>query len=294
MTSNRGVLYLAIGSSYVEEARRSATSIRQHMDVPIAIVTTADVECKDDFDHVIVTDRTRRVERSGSGGETWLWDSTIDPGWSPFEKTLYLDTDTRVCDDLSPLFELLDRYELAVARLQMNVRIESLPEPIQQHYNTGVIAYRDTPAVETLFNRWQRVFRDRAPEQEKPLDQPAFAEAMYATGVDFVQLPMRYNIRLDGHDRVGTIAGEPKILHGRDDLERAEHILRGNRHQQVYRGTVWGAPLTLRRKASSRTEELVYRLLLPVQDLKYSLKNDPIDETTRKFIERIRAAVWPG
>lgn len=263
----QGVLYFAIGESYVEEAKESLCSLREHMDLPAAIVTDNKDYDLEVFDYVtILEEGTKRVERKQSEGEMWVWDTPLKPEWSPFEYTLYLDTDTYICADLSELFKLLENYDLAVPRLQQDKSIDSLPEPARQEYQCGVIAYRNTPAVRELFNRWNLIFHYRVKIQDRPMDQPAFAEALYTTDIKYFNLPTRYDLRITRRGRHGAIVGEPKILHGRADLERVADVFEeADTSQQytkhVYRKTTWGDPITLRpNEPVTRLENAIFQI----------------------------------
>src|SRR5207249_618797 len=72
----------------------------------------------------------------------------------PYEKSLYLDTDTRVLKpDIGELFDLLDAYELAISPCE---RGESRNQIFSGRpmFNSGVIAFRDTTRVRQLLNAW--------------------------------------------------------------------------------------------------------------------------------------------
>ena len=206
---SRGILYLVAGDEYVDEARDSANSVREHMsDIDIAIATDDDEYELDPFDQVI---RLNQAERETRGERDWLIDSTLGPDLSPFNKTLYLDSDTYVCADVSELFELLDQYDLAVTRVPNQPPVAGLPDPWHQ-YNCGVIAYRDTAPTRRLLSDWQTRYRSQLEEQDRPADQPAFAQALFHSDVRWFTLPREYNIRIP---RRGTLANEVKIVHGR-------------------------------------------------------------------------------
>lgn len=286
---DRGVLYLAIGASYVDEARDSMRSLRNHVDLPVAIVTDQTDSDLSDFDHVIKISGKKQVERKKGAGETWLWDTTIDPDWSPFSETLFLDTDTYICEDISEIFDVLEDHDIAVVKLQWNYTVDTIPEPRQRQYNTGVLAFRDSDATRQLFWNWSRIFEHRVKTQERPLDQPAFREAVYVTEVKVFELPRRYNIRYGGY-RSGIIADDPKIIHGRgEDPNAVAESLRGPDTQRVYRATTWGKPFTLRTAVPvSRTEEIAHRLTSPINGFRWYVENEGVRSALNRTAEYIR------
>lgn len=264
---DEGVLYVAVGEEYVDEATRSAKTVREHMgDVEIAIATDSEEYDLDAFDHVIQKDESSQAQ---TGDRTWLGDTSLDPDLSPFEKTLYLDTDTYLCDDVNELFELLDRYELAIARHPEQKRVESLPEP-WHIYNCGVIAYRDTPGVRQLLDNWARIYRHRVKIQDYPAEQPSFAEALYVSDIGWYTLSQRYNIRFTDYGRAGYITDDPKIVHGRDaDPEVVVESLTRVDGPRTYRPRVQSPAIpAVQTGVVFRSESIARRLSQPAYETK--------------------------
>lgn len=101
----RGVLYYAAGERFAKEALVSAKSVKRHMpDLPTAIVTDQPVpEALFDLRLSLAPDVSIKRQKMHALQH------------SPFEQTLYLDTDTYVADAIWEVFDLLERYELAAA-----------------------------------------------------------------------------------------------------------------------------------------------------------------------------------
>src|SRR5688500_10192769 len=99
-----GIIYVATGDRYRDEAVGACTSLKQCMPhVPVALFTDIP-EVASLFDHVIVLDNPTCD----------FGDKIRGIQCSPFVRTIFLDTDTCVCDDISDLFDLLDHFDLAV------------------------------------------------------------------------------------------------------------------------------------------------------------------------------------
>ena len=118
-------------------------------------------------------------------------------GQSPFTNTLYLDSDVHVTDDLSDLFRLLERYEMAGA----HVRYRSgprrlvknkldLPQAFPQ-INCGVLLYRKCERVDALFQSWIDIYR----EDGFTRDQVPFREALWQSDIRFYVFGPEYNMR---------------------------------------------------------------------------------------------------
>ena len=118
-------------------------------------------------------------------------------GQSPFANTLYLDSDVRVIDDLSDLFRLLERFEMAGA----HVRYRSVPKRLRKNkldlpqafpqINCGVLLYRKCESVDTLLQSWIDIYRDDGFTR----DQIPFREALWQSEVRFYAFGPEYNMR---------------------------------------------------------------------------------------------------
>lgn len=288
---SHGFLYLAVGADFVAEARRSAYSVREHhSDVPIAIATDSEDYDLETFDEIILLEET---DQFTVDGRTWLYDTVLDPDLSPFDKTIYLDTDTYVCDDLGELFELLDDYDLAVARVPEQPVVETLPEQWNE-FNTGVIAYRDSTAIRDLLRKWGQIYHARIEVQDQAVDQPSFAEALYTSDVRWFTLPQRYNVR---YPRSGMIAHDPKIVHGRANVGSKQiagelNSVSGPRLYQP-KSTSTEATLWVRQTGPAGwLEDISYRIGSLIRGFKFTLNNEGIGSAIKKSVffvlEKIR------
>ena len=264
-----GVLYIAVGSDFVEEAIHSAHSIQEHMgDIEVAIATDSTDYDLEIFDHTVQLDDPKQLN---THDRTWLYDTTIGPELSPFDRTLYLDTDTYLCADVSELFELLDEYDLAVARKPEQTPVEGLSEPWGE-FNTGVIAYRDSKATREFLRNWKETFHRRVDEQYQPADQPSFALALKNSRLRWFTLPRRYNVRLP---RKGTLARDAKIIHGRGyDPREAARRLNAAEGLRVFREKSWTSTPAVRKHPVFRVEDLIYHIGSPVSRFLGILRND--------------------
>ena len=101
-----GIIICAGGKSmYIDEARFAARSVRSHMPhLPIALFTDQVIRKGREFDYVFQSndyDHPQKLKMHGMLN-------------SPFERTLYLDSDTLTKGDFSELFQFLDFYDIGV------------------------------------------------------------------------------------------------------------------------------------------------------------------------------------
>lgn len=133
---------------------------------------------------------------------------------SPFRETLYLDSDTRVTTDLTDLFRLLEKYELAGTHVRFREsakRLVSFQADIPRAFpqiNCGVLLYRKCPNVDELFADWCRIYDAGSFKR----DQIPFREALWRSDVRFYVFGPEYNKR---YIPLSGFGGEPppKILH---------------------------------------------------------------------------------
>lgn len=211
--STRGMLYIATSEPYLGEAAQSARSVREHHpDMPITLAAPAGIDPPAVFDGVVSIDDPEH----GFGASTL----TPTPAHLPYDRTLFLDTDTYVTGSLDPVFELLESHDLAAVQDPTRTGTaghshdHDVPETFPQ-YNTGVLAYRECDAVRDLFARWNDLYRS-VEGVKNDLNQPTFRMALYESNVRLATMPPEYNFRIGVYaNSVLYACGPVRILHGR-------------------------------------------------------------------------------
>ena len=201
----KGVIYVARGAGYLTLAQTSAASLRaQEPDLPIDLFTDQPAPAGP-------FDRVHPIPDSGTR------DKIACMAASRFERTLFLDCDTLVLAPPGDLFDLCDRFDLAVAhdvrRLSALVReghaVPAAPYAFPQ-FNTGVLLFRRTPAMAAFLADWGR----RYAEAGKTRDQITFRDLIWQSDIRFHVLPEEFNLRrvtlLDAWE---PLDARPTILH---------------------------------------------------------------------------------
>jgi len=180
-----GVLFVVTGVHYTAAAEQAARSVAQ-TNPWLKIGIFSDQE---------VTDPVFSFVGKIQGEDSRRKHEYV--GRSPFSNTLYLDSDARVIDDLSDLFRLLERYEMAGA----HVRYRSVPKRLRKNkldlpqafpqINCGVLLYRKCERVDKLFQTWIDIYRDDGFTR----DQIPFREALWLSDVNFYVFGPEYNMR---------------------------------------------------------------------------------------------------
>jgi len=226
---SRGIVYVATGKPYVLEAAESAKTVRQKMPgIPIVLYTNEQISLPDIFDRVILLKKFsgRHLDK-------------INPLLEfPFERMLFLDSDTIVCQPCEELFDLLEWFDFAAAaepaRHPDSYKIPGIP-PSFAEVNTGVMLYRACEPVAELFREWLKLAiagQEKTPPDVH--DQPAFREALAKSRVRFYTLPPEYNLRADFPSFLPAGA-ELKILHARKgDLVAMRKLIESSNKIRVF------------------------------------------------------------
>ena len=215
---SRGILYIATGRKSVEETLRSAATVRRYMP-NLAMTLVSDLAPGSDLfeQHIPVdqptfgpADKVDHIHRS------------------PYDETLYLDSDTLLLADIRPLFELLQQFDFAAALspYRAQFRVTQVPDAFPE-YNSGVLLFRRCEVIAELFQKWSRNYHDQPSQKPEWLlpggkhiyggdlpNQPALRRALYQSSVRIAALPPEYNCRINFP---GALHTPVKLIHGRPD-----------------------------------------------------------------------------
>jgi hypothetical protein len=135
---------------------------------------------------------------------------------SPYDKTVYLDTDIFVTEDFTDIFSLLDKFDIAATEDPTRTGTGAvpnygadIPESFPE-YNTGVVAYNSNKKVNKHFVQWQEEYTEH--REAHPHDQPSFWKLLYESDLRIGTLPREYNCMCRESDK---LIGTAKLFHGR-------------------------------------------------------------------------------
>lgn len=203
-----GVVYVATGEGYVEAARLSALSLRRdNPELPVVLFSDRPIEARGEANPFSAVHPVPNPHRR----------SKVDyMSHSPFERTLYLDADIRVFADLSEIFGLLDRFDVALAhaharnRRGTNTRWRvAVPRAFPQ-FNSGVFAWRRSETTDAFLRDWHDAFHTSGFRK----DQVTLRELLWLSELRIATLPPEYNVRYPKYLWVWRRdEARPKILH---------------------------------------------------------------------------------
>jgi len=209
MNKEQGVIYIATGEKFAAMAVQSAKSLKLHCpDLPVHIFTDCDAASHNCFDSsTIIPDPHRRSKLD------YIFET-------PYQKTLYLDADTRICEDITHMFDLLDRYDIALAyvnsrtkTLKRYLRWSGQAPKIFLPLNGGVILFNKTDPVMEFFQSWRKAYH----KEGHKADQFTLREQLWLSDLRLLILPPEYNCRpMSAVKYLKRCGIPPKILHLRN------------------------------------------------------------------------------
>lgn len=241
-----GVLYSCSGERYIAEALRSARSSLRHNPLPHLLFVS-----DEPADAAGVS--TARFEPSANP----YADKIANMRRSPFERTLYLDSDTFVVDEIAHLLGLLDHYDMAAAYTAegRGPHDPGVP-PAFYEFNTGLLAWRANDRMTAFMRSWEETYLewsqhgDPFPTPGKGsrsgrADQLAFRRCAWEHGVRLFVLAPEYNFRL-GYPT--TVQERVRVIHGR----HPDYEALAARINETELPRSWPPPLTLEQKLMRR------------------------------------------
>jgi hypothetical protein len=225
-----GIVYSCTGERYAREALRSARSSMRHNALPHVLFVSAEVSSEPGL----------TVVAFEPSGNPYL-DKIANIRRSPFQRTLYLDTDTYVLAEIAHVLELLDRFELVAAHAP-GYRGLADPEVPAAFYelNTGVLAWAASERTDAFMRGWQETYSrwlveqpfPRAGEAGDAADQPAFRRCAWEHRLGLYVLAPEYNLRLG---EPATVVERVRVIHGRArDYEALGARLNAKHGPRVY------------------------------------------------------------
>ena len=197
-----GAVYVAFGDQYIKEAQEAAASFRFfNPKIPVCLISDADAQV-DGFEIQIHTKRQSPVIRG-----------KLEMFRSPFDRSLFLDTDTLVFSPLNEVFELLDTFDIVFRQDSSgyHYKLDGVPHAFPEP-STGVIGFRKSPKIERFAKSWAKYFDDYAADMGREWDQRSFRHAIYVSDLRHSVLPPEYNFMPYAP---ACASGDLRIIHGR-------------------------------------------------------------------------------
>lgn len=208
---NYGVFYVAAGQKYIDEACNSARSLRKiNSSLKISIASNQKPEEVDLFDQIILVDEPVTCRNEGL-----LFKTKYLYTLSPYQRTLFVDTDTFFIGDIESGFAILDYFDISMTLDPPDTHYPTLSsgEKIDcKPVNTGVIFFKKNEVNNYLFQEWVRIYSEKLSQNPylRESDQTSCTEALMSSSSRFYPLSTEWNTRFCF---VNTLREPVKILH---------------------------------------------------------------------------------
>jgi len=208
MKNGQGHLYVANHQKFINEAIISARSLKRFNHDPVCLICPKDLQTDDlksSFDFII--------GNSEIENHTYLA-KVIGLQYTPFDRTVFLDTDTFIADTISELFEVLDLVDFATtteATLHTDISSDLSYRFVFQEFNSDVIVYKNNSIMQGIFSDWLTY----CISNKKVIDMPGLRESvlLHINDVKFSILPDHYNAH--GFKTMLLLYAKIKIIHER-------------------------------------------------------------------------------
>ena len=150
----KGILYVTWGSNiYSDELEANIKNSKMITDLPVCVITNQK-NLKVSSDDIVYQDFNNKGDKHGFNFKTLMYQL------SPFDNTLYLDTDAFLLKDPSYGFEMSNLHDLALTYTTKDpcLNHSSLsPANLKQyvpHYNGGVLFFSKSSSNKDIFSEW--------------------------------------------------------------------------------------------------------------------------------------------
>ena len=218
----QGLLYVATGNQYVSEAIQSYHSFKEKNKAISAVIYT------DSENEQMATSHFDNVKIIKNPVFNFL--DKIEPmKETPFDLTLFVDTDTFCNENIDSLWNALDHYEMAFAfdTGRINDPVKGVPDWFCE-YSTGVILYKKTKMLNTFIERWKFLYLEMLNSDGFTFDQTSFRKTVWEIKPNFFLLPQEYNFYTFSLN-ISAKNYPVKIFHGRyNNIKEAVSYLKSD------------------------------------------------------------------
>ena len=174
--SAKGLIYVAFGYEYLLMAAHSARTAKQsNPGLSCTVVSNLTIDKDHDirscFDCVVELDLAHEDNRAIK---------TRALHYASYDKAAYLDCDTEICGDLSPMFICLDRFDIILKQQHGSSSKQydvapGVPGHLFPYWNGGVVFFRKNERGTRFFDEWNRLFNEMGGRS----DQPSLVRTVY-------------------------------------------------------------------------------------------------------------------
>ena len=206
-----GIVYVATGKRFVDEAVESAKSIKL-LNPGLQIALFADYQPSSEFiDHEIVIENPLFSVK----------DKMMCLQESPFYYNIFVDSDTHFITDPSNLRTIFDNYDFAACHAPQRIFLDKKGVPNWfPEVNGGLLCYSLSDKTKGFFTLWRELYEadEKAFAENKDMwphglrEQPTLRQALFEANLQVYIIPPEFNFRTIFPNFAG---GKVHMLHGR-------------------------------------------------------------------------------
>ena len=190
--NEKGYIYIAFGENFYKECINSVKILKRKTNLPIHLIT----------DQKEISFEEKSLFFSISHMPNLHVRSKVDYiSLSPFDKTIYLDTDIIVVKEIDELFNLLDNFDI-LATLDTARKRDNISRKIEEYRNipysfgevNGGLLCFNKYAKENIVKNWPKIFYKYLKETGG-WDQPSLRILLWKFKASLYILPPEFNIR---------------------------------------------------------------------------------------------------
>ncbi len=191
-SNEKGYIFTAFGENFYKECINSVRILKKTTNLPIHLIT----------DQKEISDSEKSLFFSWRYMPNLHVRSKVDYiSLSPFNKTIYLDTDIIVVKKIDELFKLLDNFDI-LATLDTARKRENISKKIKEYnnipysfgeVNSGLLCFNKY-AKDKILKKWPSYFY-KYMNQSGGWDQPSLRILLWKSKASLYILPPEFNIR---------------------------------------------------------------------------------------------------
>lgn len=223
-----GVIYVAFGYEYLIMALNSYRSLKKtNEDIPATIITNIEInnsteekEIKESLNLTGSDEIFDKVHKINDNTENNRLYKTNVHKYSPYDRSLYLDSDMEVKDDIKKGFRMLDYFDIAMTlspypvttmadSLESDMHVNNIELKNSSRWNGGMCFFDKSPPTRSFFDMWNEKYEEFGYER----DQYSLLHAAYNTSVRILSLDLSWNANEKCREFDEDIESNLKIYH---------------------------------------------------------------------------------
>lgn len=247
-----GVIYVAVGERYINEAIFSAKSLKRHNEC-VSVTVFSDREIDSEY-----IDKVRHIDSNHKYG-------ILTPDMLEYDRTLLLDTDTYITQNITEIFNLLEEFDIAAPQSKTRTpelserpteNFEYIPENVPDAFPTylaGIVAIKNNTKCKNFLKDWNELYNSYNDTATTAQNQPAFREALYKSDLRIATLPPEYCF---WPRDPGFLNGPAKIVHGEfhnvEDIKYTAKYINRNTNMRVHTNEKYPVKIRVKRSPTIR------------------------------------------